>query len=96
MFELLSSQHYYYDYFMVIFSPRLGILFSNRIKLYLSICDSNQTWDYSYRSLLESNESYDSCIAYMTGSSPRCPLRSHSLICIENCLFIVGIGTNSQ
>ena len=27
-----------------------------------------------------------------TGSSPRCPLRSHSLVCIENHLFIVGIG----
>ena len=30
--------------------------------------------------------------SYMTGSSPRCPLRSHSLVCIENQLFIVGIG----
>ena len=28
----------------------------------------------------------------MTGSSPRCPLRSHSLVCIKNHLFIVGIG----
>ena len=27
-----------------------------------------------------------------TLSSPRCPLRSHSLVCIENHLFIVGIG----
>ena len=27
-----------------------------------------------------------------TGSSPRCPLRSHSLVCIENRLFLVGIG----
>ena len=28
----------------------------------------------------------------MTCSSPRCPLPSHSLVCIENRLFIVGIG----
>ena len=28
----------------------------------------------------------------MTGSSPRCPLQSHSLVCIENHKFIVGIG----
>ena len=26
------------------------------------------------------------------GSSPRCPLQSHYLVCIENNLFIVGIG----
>ena len=30
--------------------------------------------------------------AYWTCSSPRCPLRSHSLVCTENNLFIVGIG----
>ena len=29
---------------------------------------------------------------FVTGSSPRCPLRSRSLVCIENHLFIVGIG----
>ena len=29
---------------------------------------------------------------FPTGSSPRCPLQSHSLICIKNHLFIVGIG----
>ena len=28
----------------------------------------------------------------MTGSRPRCPLQYHSLVCIENHLFIVGIG----
>ena len=28
----------------------------------------------------------------LTCSIPRCPLRSHSLVCIENHLFIVGIG----
>ena len=28
----------------------------------------------------------------MTCSSPRCPLRSHSLVCSKNHLFIVGIG----
>ena len=28
----------------------------------------------------------------VTCSSPRCPLCSHSLVCIENHLFIVGIG----
>ena len=27
----------------------------------------------------------------MTGSSPRCPLRYHSLLCIENHLYIVGM-----
>ena len=27
-----------------------------------------------------------------TDSIPKCPLRSHSLVCIENHLFIVGIG----
>ena len=39
MYELASLQHY----FMVRFSPQLGILFSNRIKLNLSICYSSQT-----------------------------------------------------
>ena len=29
---------------------------------------------------------------HMTWSSPRCPLRSHYLVCIENHLFIIGIG----
>ena len=29
---------------------------------------------------------------YMTWSSLRCPLLSHSLVCIKNNLFIVGIG----
>ena len=28
----------------------------------------------------------------MTGSSPRVPLQSHSLVCIENYLFIVVMG----
>ena len=28
----------------------------------------------------------------LTWFSPRCPLSSHSLVCIENNLFIVGIG----
>ena len=27
-----------------------------------------------------------------TWSRPRCPLRSHYLVCTENHLFIVGIG----
>ena len=31
-------------------------------------------------------------ISPKTCSSPRCPLHSHSLVCIENRLFIVGIG----
>ena len=31
-------------------------------------------------------------VIHMTCSSPRYPLRSHSLVCIENHLFIVGIG----
>ena len=29
---------------------------------------------------------------YMTGSSPRCTLQYHFLVCIDNNLFIVGIG----
>ena len=29
---------------------------------------------------------------YVTGYIPRCPLRSHSMVCIKNHLFIVGIG----
>ena len=29
---------------------------------------------------------------HVTCSIPRCPLRSHSLVCIENNLFVVGIG----
>ena len=29
---------------------------------------------------------------YMTCSSPRCPVRSHSLVCSENPFSIVGIG----
>ena len=29
---------------------------------------------------------------HYTCSSPRCPLRSHSLVCIKNHLFIVVIG----
>ena len=31
-------------------------------------------------------------ISLLTCSIPRFPLRYHSLVCIENCLFIVGIG----
>ena len=30
--------------------------------------------------------------SYVTVSSPRSPLRSHSLLCIKNHLFLVGIG----
>ena len=29
---------------------------------------------------------------HVTGSRPRCPLRSHYLVCIKNYLFYVGIG----
>ena len=35
---------------------------------------------------------YYFCIHYRTWSSPRYPLFSHSLVCIDNNLFIVGIG----
>ena len=28
----------------------------------------------------------------MTGSSPRCPLQSHALVCIKKHLFLAGIG----
>ena len=63
MHDLMSSQHY--SCFMVIFSPRLGIIFSNWVKSNLSICDFNQTWDSSYISLLDYNESYESCIGYI-------------------------------
>ena len=42
------------------------------------------------------NTSLQSCIVLpskdMTWSIPRCPLRSHYLVCIKNQLFIVGIG----
>ena len=31
-----------------------------------------------------------------TGSSPRCPLKYHSLVCIKNYLFCVGIGPISD
>ena len=31
-------------------------------------------------------------VSMQMGSSPRCPIRSHYLVCIENHLFIVGIG----
>ena len=31
-------------------------------------------------------------VRYLTWSSPRCPLRSHSMVCIKKHLFIVGIG----
>ena len=41
---------------------------------------------------IENTYRYKQCIWYKTCSSPRCPLLSHSLVCIENNLFIVGIG----
>ena len=31
-------------------------------------------------------------VRLLTWSSPRCPLRSHSLLCAENNLFIIGKG----
>ena len=31
-------------------------------------------------------------VYYNTGSSSRCPLRSHCLLCIENHLYVVVIG----
>ena len=31
-------------------------------------------------------------LSQKTGSIPRCPLQYHSLVCVENNLFIVGIG----
>ena len=43
-------------------------------------------------SLLHNNTNPTKLITKVTGSSPRCPLRSHSLVSIENHLFIVGIG----
>ena len=33
-----------------------------------------------------------SVVSFLDRASPRFPLRSHSLVCIENHLFIVGIG----
>ena len=55
-----------------------------------TILTSNDVWNIQ-------NEIKKGCgsrdrVYSMTGSSPRCPLRSHSLVCIENHLFIVGIG----
>ena len=46
--------------------------------------------EYQYRHLVWN--SVQILITHMTGSSPICPLRSHSLVYIENHLFIVGIG----
>ena len=44
----------------------------------------------------EANEWYLEAVVEVTKlktcSSPRCHLRSHSLVCIKNHLFIVGIG----
>ena len=43
------------------------------------------------------NENEENCISQdggwcgMTGSRPKCSLRSHYLVCIKNSLFIVGI-----
>ena len=36
------------------------------------------------------------CFVLQTCSSSRCHIRSHSLVCIENNLFIVGIGPISD
>ena len=43
--------------------------------------------EYFSQLLLEGVES-----SFKTGYGPRCPLRSHYLVCIENHLLIVGIG----
>ena len=37
-------------------------------------------------------ESRDNCNGPLTWSIPRHPLRSHSMVCSKNHLFIVGIG----
>ena len=46
------------------------------------------------RRYLDSKYKYylSAILDFITGSSPRCLLRSHSLVCIEYHLFIVGIG----
>ena len=58
-------------------------------------------WNSEIRTLLDDSRLFGiSLIVYittiktvpMTCSSQRCPLRSHSLVCIENHLFILGIG----
>ena len=60
---------------------------------------TNALWTHFYRT--QAQVFWDGrmwCILYLyaiwesTGSSPRCPLLYHSLVCIENHLFIVGIG----
>ena len=42
--------------------------------------------------LMHDGDSCDGRARQRTGYSPRCHLRSHSLVCIKNHLFIVGIG----
>ena len=53
MYELVRLQHFFNG---KIQSTTWDIIF-NQIKLNLSIYNSNQTWDLSYRSLLKSNDS---------------------------------------
>ena len=43
-------------------------------------------------SLTQSTAVFVTYIVQQTCSSPRCPVRSHSLVCSENSLLIVGIG----
>ena len=66
----------------------------------ISIKRNNLLW-FNYEKLCLStyqvycnsdNDYWDVCNKDKTGSSPRCHLRYHSLVCIENHLFIVGIG----
>ena len=42
--------------------------------------------------LMHAGDSCDVGASQRTGSSPRCHLRSHYLVCIKNHLFIVGTG----
>ena len=48
-----------------------------------AIADVVKVYDYC-------NDVYHSSGAHTTWFSPKSPLRSHSLVCIKNYLFIVG------
>ena len=59
--------------------------------------DDNKTVSYSSSCGIYSDSvcaNGVSPISLSTGSRPRCPLRYHSLVCIKNHLFIVGIEPN--
>ena len=81
--------------FRVIFSCGRTLYHSLRAKLVSDIHRPNKKWSYNVFiscSVLFYQISLGQISWHMTCFSPRCPLRSHYLVCIENHLFIVGIG----